>query len=506
MLVRRADATLWFANETHPVLPRLPKKHPVLLLDVRRPLETKVVASWLETNEVETLHIASNIKSFDSVYAYLSGLFRAAGFSLFSDSQGKFATRMIACIDGDRVRAISAWPRLDCFVRMSNGWHKRNETIATAMQAVGRRADDPVVKSFLQGIPREAHEVLLGFPDGHRRFVRLFRMFEREVTDLLRGRAWMLVYMLCYRDCFSALARLDQAEMRELLSQKQRRIWEMYRVPGSESFVRTMRKIPPQSCSIPMFHAMRAVFASEAVTVELGHLPRINLGAAQAVVHRLATASLVREVSQQTSEDTVVHSRGSRVAQLLHDIVEEAVERRIEGELRPLHSMAQANALMNQILRIAPPVRQVSGWLETPMPVDPPSIPAVIQQLTSAEQLEVEGEAMEHCVSRYYSRLAARTSLIFRVLPGTLPDITRATLELVSGSPSESWTLRQLKAAHNEPVSERTKLLVSNWLRLVNANPQIPVTELKLACLAAIAPSGSGGHPENHVAVAKQSC
>jgi hypothetical protein len=209
-------------------------------------------------------------------------------------------------------------------------------------------------------------------------------------------------------------------------------------------------------------------------------------------VHHLATTSLVREVSEQPSEDVAVNNRVSRTARLLHDIVEEAGERRAEALLRPVHSIAQADRRMDQILRVADPVRrirQASPWLEETIAVDPPVIPAVIQQLASPRSLEVEGNAMDHCVRRYFERVAARKSLIFRILPGGLPDITRATLELVSDPPRKLWKLRQLKAKHNGEVSAATRLFVETWLRLVNENPQIATVDLERACLAAIAPS-----------------
>jgi hypothetical protein len=120
--------------------------------------------------------------------------------------------------------------------------------------------------------------------------------------------------------------------------------------------------------------------------------------------------------------------------------------------------------------------RVMVKFLVDPQPrvaIAPPSLPGLIEQLKDTHALKAEGRKMGHCVERYALRVAERKSLIFRVLPGSLPEITRATLQLVPAKPPRHWHLKQLKGHGNGPVSPATRELVQSWLRRVREDPQV---------------------------------
>jgi hypothetical protein len=248
-----------------------------------------------------------------------------------------------------------------------------------------------------------------------------------------------------------------------------------------------MRKIPPESCSIAMFHAMREAIDSEAALTDLRQLRRINLGAARVAVHHLATTALVREVADDPREDVVEVHGLTPAARLLHDIEEEAADRRAERILRPVRSIANARTLIQAILQM-PSRRYPNVTYESRISLDPPSIPGLIEQLSDPESLKAEGVEMGHCVANYSGRVAERKSLVFRVLSGHAPQISRATIEIIAGAHPTIWRLGQLKGVRNAPVSLATRSLVETWLRRVNENAQISVDELNAASLAAIRP------------------
>jgi hypothetical protein len=497
MLMRRADATLWFTDGSVPTLSRRSRKYPLLLLDTSRPLAADVVARWITAHQVTTLHVTGNRETRSFILAYLPQVFSNLGRGLFSDSKTSFPVGSTAVIDRARVWAVTPWPQLKCFLRITNRWRNRSGRLATALHAMHEQAADPVVAAFLGKTPAEAKEALFGFRDGHRRFIRLYRAFEHQVVDFIRGGAWMLVYILAHREVVRALAPLQDDDLAALLWGKQRSLWAMCGLPDSESVARTMRKIPVECCSIEIFHAMRAAFTSGLPASNLSHLARINLGAAQVAVHPLATTALVREVAAEPREDAAVRHRYCPTARLLHDIVEEARDRQADRLLRPVRSIEDAHAMIHEILRIGiPGARAGPGrWsVDRPIPTDPPAIPGLIEQLSDPQAVQSEGRTMGHCVANYAGRVTSRTSLIFHVLPGDLPDVTRATLELVAGEPGKLWRLRQVRAKHNGPVSSATTVLVEAWLQLANDNPQVSSTELETACRAAI------GSPTRRVA------
>ena len=120
-------------------------------------------------------------------------------------------------------------------------------------------------------------------------------------------------------------------------------------------------------------------------------------------------------------------------------------------------------------------------FLVEPQPcvaIDPPPIPGMIEPLGDAQSLKAEGRKMKHCVERYAFRVAERKSLMFRVLPGLVPGITRATLELVPAGPARHWRLMQLRGYGNQPVSAATLELVRTWLRCVGKDPQVMQDQL----------------------------
>ena len=120
---------------------------------------------------------------------------------------------------------------------------------------------------------------------------------------------------------------------------------------------------------------------------------------------------------------------------------------------------------------------------------DPPAIPGLIEQLPDAESLRAEGREMAHCVSYYADAVARRASLIFRILPGKRPRISRATLEIVRGFSAQTWMRGQLKGVRNRQVSSATDELVNAWLRAVNENPQISSEQLFALCVESVEPS-----------------
>jgi hypothetical protein len=488
-LMRNSDATLWFTDGSPPQIPRQMKKHPLLLLNRRHPLPAESVSGWLKAHDVKTLHVAGRRDLRPFILSYLPKLFRAAGRGLFLDSPGKFPAGTLAVLGADRVWAVTPWPQLRSYFRVTKPWQSRDGRLPMALKLIKEQSADPVVASFLQYIPAGIRDAFMNFQIGHRELIHFYGLFEREVTGLARGGAYMLLYVLSGWRTLRLFAGWDQDDMRELLSWRQRSIWATCGLPDTEAVARAMRKIPADCCSIPMFEAMRSVFPCNSPACNLTHLPRINLGAAQAAVHPLATPELIREVAGSDSEDQPPRYRFCPTARLLHDIAEEAGHRQAQRLLRPVRSAEDGRALMQRILNVPDPrvvaLPAAAVWLESRIEADPPSIAGLIEQLSDEGSLRKEGENMRHCVANYAGRVEGRKSLIFRVLPGQFSELTRSTVELVGGIAPLRWQLGQIKGARNGPVTPQTLTLVRTWLQLANENPQIAAEELKEACLAA---------------------
>jgi hypothetical protein len=221
-----------------------------------------------------------------------------------------------------------------------------------------------------------------------------------------------------------------------------------------------------------MFHSVRRVLMSDTALAHIRPLPRINLGAVRVAPHRLATAELVREVAGNQLEDRADAHGLTPTARLLDDIMEEAAHRRAMHLVRPIRTVAAAHRLMQAILDVAVP-GQARIYRQS-IPLNPPSIPGFIEQITDSADLQAEGRVMGHCVASYRNRMLSRMSLIFRVLPDRSRGIERSTLELVPGVPPRLWDPGQLKGVRNQSVSSDTNMLIATWLETVNANPRLP--------------------------------
>jgi hypothetical protein len=306
MAVLQAQGTLWFTDEPTFRPPRTPKTHPFVRLNIQEPRSPEAVGQWIKAHRINTLHIARGNGSDAFVFAYLCKVFTAAGRRFHSGYSRRPSKGSILLIDKAKACCLLPWPNLKC--------QGTAERFAKALQVLRRQALVPANRAFLEGIPMEAREALFRFRDSHRQFVSLFTRFGRPIADLVRGQAWMLVYMLCHPVCAPAINKMDNDARRGLLSQKQRTIWAKYGLPDAESTARIMRKIPAECCSILLLHAMRRVLNDQRALSIISRLDRINLGAVRVEHDNLLEACLESIAPRACPTDCTFSSRARLLA------------------------------------------------------------------------------------------------------------------------------------------------------------------------------------------------
>lgn len=264
-----------------------------------------------------------------------------------------------------------------------------------------------------------------------------------------------LAFCLANFPAFRNPRERDPATALPMLTRKQQEILGWLGFPASRSAVNALRKVAPESISVPTGKVLREAMRDPDAASLLAHVPSINAGVitmvGDAELRRSVTPSLLAEVAEDKRHKYYAHA-----ADLLTDVREMLAVVRpnsVDQKFRSLASLRRTHEeIGEQYCRVAQTKVIRCRFPRPPVPGTPRIVP-----LTTPQQLIDEGSQQENCVASYAKRVEARRTYIYRVLA---PE--RATLSLVRTA--SGWAVGELLLARNRTVAPRTRKAVESWL------------------------------------------
>ncbi|MBL9153075.1 MAG: PcfJ domain-containing protein [Verrucomicrobiales bacterium] len=314
--------------------------------------------------------------------------------------------------------------------------------------------------SFRFALPKEVAQAVEPFPSDQWPLLMMLR-HDPSTLDLARSNP-ALAYLLALKlnADVALIAALKCGTLR------QREILGCLDFPDTNGAVNLFRKIQPASVNgdnwSRLLHLLRHPDA--AARQRLAHLPAINTGVVEILLHPAASAAAGVRLLEQVASDAAESHRARTVHLIantltLQDILQVRNAVRVfpdRERLEEVHALTLA-AYQERQLRIAVARRDARQYFRVP-PIPPVS--GEIEALTTPDELVAEGDIMGNCVASYASRVAGGHTYIYRVLK---PD--RATLSIVQSASGAPWRISELEGRFNTPASERTERAVAEWLR-----------------------------------------
>ncbi|MCC5830933.1 MAG: PcfJ domain-containing protein [Phycisphaeraceae bacterium] len=317
---------------------------------------------------------------------------------------------------------------------------------------------------WARSIPIEVRRHVLTFPCRQWRLLEAFRELGTPAHEYMASGDHVLLYLLaCARDMGPRWPHrwehrdprlLTWEGCRELVRQRRRDVLGALGLPPTNAAAKLLRKMTPQCCQSMGPGRCPPLFDSKAGQVA-AHMPRIPWGVAE-----LLSGSPAREPFWMVSPDFL-----RAVAALTDEHLGGRVGRWVNAAARYALRCGRFRAF-GPLTRVEQaPIRFLKLDRNDPGPFPPPPLPGMpdlIEPLLTGEQLANEGEVMQHCVQSYNTSIHLGRRYIYRILPGAVAGVDRATLALrcIDGV----WRLDQLRGRRNAKVRDKTKRIVSDWL------------------------------------------
>ena len=317
----------------------------------------------------------------------------------------------------------------------------------------------PAFDAFRFSLPKTVARALLGFQRNQWRPLAMLHAWGGPAEDLFASNPALAFYLAHFR---SFLPDVPVQEVpRDIVKAKQRDITRWLGLPGSNTAVKILRKIPPESITTLRADDMRSMLEDSAAARLLVHVPNINAGVLALVewqrLRPAITATLLREVAADKRQKYAPHT-ARLLAHTLH----------LYRGLHPVASFPQFrslaslqtrhDALVLEHLRAQGPLAgkvKLKGVRFSRPPV--PGTPD-IEPIMTGEGLVAEGLTQHNCVASYARRILSREIYIYRVLR---PE--RATL-CIARQPDGNWIEQELATSYNQPASSKTAEAVHDWL------------------------------------------
>lgn len=346
-------------------------------------------------------------------------------------------------------------------------------------------------EEFRRDVPAPITDAVARF-QSHQWLLMLLAQRQPAILELSDNNA-VLAYCLANNDWF----RGTKTEVSLQLAlghsrQKQRAQLEWLGFPGTEAMVRLFRRIPPEAATPSLLRRLRnAIAAAPAIIDLLAHVPLLNTGVLELVVHEMLRAAVTPKLLLAVSRDAgelATSEAASQIAgalQLLQEMkdkdpvrpmttlvqvrrFQEQVDlayqahlrRQEEARLEAMREQEQARrreSLAREERRRREEARR-AALARRPFPTPPVPGTDTIIPLTSAQDLSQEGELQSNCVGAYSINVVKGYCYIYRVLA---PE--RATLSVVKGADG-SWRRAELKGRMNRKIGAQTVYAVDAWL------------------------------------------
>lgn len=293
----------------------------------------------------------------------------------------------------------------------------------------------------------------------------LHLLHERPLySDLLQANP-VLAWCVANNDLFHKLsARFPAYHARWQVHKKQHELLDWLGFPGGVPVVKLFKKFTPALASPRPLRLLQTALADGAASIRhLAHLPRINWGALYlATDPRLrdhVTPSLLTEVAVQPTEEAE-----SQLAGMMMDALN--VQKQLDP-WAPCQSLASIAALVRFHDRMVLEFNnRPLGHITHIAPFPPPPLRgnSSVVPVTTAADLQKEGQEQGNCVALYEASVRVGHRYFYRVFK---PE--RATLCITPGD-SGGWHISELRKKKNKTVTPATWAHAYKWLQWAQAD------------------------------------
>lgn len=413
----------------------------------------------------------------------------------------RFSDGKLRIFQGDAIIVIHAWPELEAVRKAAESprWEPfqpgfrlvkpyrpskaKKKFTATKSQTASK---EQLSFGFLDEVPKAELKPEPTLAQQRKRAFDRFRFtLPKEVAravEPFRGEQWRLLLMLRHDPSSLDLALRNPA-LAYLLARKlngdlalitalkcgtlrQREILGCLDFPDDNGAVNLFRKIDPASIDTDNWSALLDLLknAPDTLRQRLGHVPGINTGLIEILLHPVASVAVGPRLMREIAED----KRESYRARVVHLVTNTLQMQEVIQARRPVTKFPDlerleivhrevSEAYRHRVRRLGEARRHSHANFSRP-PI--PGVPGEIEPLTSPEQLVDEGEAQGNCVASYAHKVEQGDTFLYRVLK---PQ--RCTLSIVRHSSGALWRIGELESKFNTPANDEAERAVTAWLR-----------------------------------------
>lgn len=341
-------------------------------------------------------------------------------------------------------------PRMIRGYAYAKRWHAESE--------LRRRV---VARAFAETFPADLRNTLARFGSRQWHLAKLAQL--DGGLDLLKSNPG-LAFCLASSWVFKRSAK-PWRTARRLLRLRRRDAAAWLGFPPAESTVRSLAKVAPEACYVPLLLNLRRALSGglgPELIATLRFLPVLNADTLTLINSRTMlprlTPELLRDIARRsvdpgcTGEWRNLMVDVQRMVQLLPDTPPPG----------PLRSLAAYRRYHDALARRYN--QRVADETQDPMddgsPLPPSPFPgnSAIVPLSTPQEVQEEGAEQKSCVATYLDKVRRGHTYLYRVLA---PQ--RATAEVAEQSPG-CWRLVQLAGFKNHPASKATWQAVEEWL------------------------------------------
>jgi hypothetical protein len=397
-----------------------------------------------------------------------------------------FKNGRLYCFGERQVMVLSAGTDPRCWIktRRQPGWHsarKAPDQLFKRLGSFGGSSDIPVGRTdssyimpdgqlvmpfglhslikneyslelFMQQVPVPIRRRLIRFKE--RRW-HLYNLMARVpgALDLCDSNP-AIAYMLASNWVFHQPAvKNGLRAARALVFKPQRNILQWLGFPPTESVRKILRKIEPESLSIPGLLRLRTRLRNGEVVKLLAHLPCINAAILYATSRPAwqvwLSPALLQDIARNSSGmdfDLIITLRDTFSMGLAAGANDAAPRR--------LTSIRQLRRIHDELSRL-----DWAGDLPEEFPSPPLAGGEGIEPICTRTQLRTEGREQNSCVHSYSERIHAGTYYVYRAhVPG------RVTIGIKKTGKKNRWVLDQIYQSCNRPVPDSVRRKIQNKL------------------------------------------
>lgn len=315
-------------------------------------------------------------------------------------------------------------------------------------------AEKQIISDFIATIPKQVRDVVARFPSRHWHLLSMVARCDSTLQFLQENPGLGVAMASCW--VFSN-AKSGQAMrwIRRMAPRRRRDIVAALGFPKSEAAVRVLAKLKPDSCSVSNILLLRDFLEAPDFKKLLAHAPLIDntlltlmsFAPLQTAITRRFVSHVALEENSATCREMLPGMLWDYLRMLKLLGIKEGRRFQTVDSLVVAHDLLARRVLekvhtdRKDIKFPEPPVRGCDG----------------ITPICNVAELCEEARVQRNCVASLAWDVAARSLFVYRMHK---PE--RATIAL--RHEGDVWTLSEVSAACNQPVSSQALMAIGDWL------------------------------------------